>query len=53
VLHVHNLNHVEINVSVTLNSLNGIDNKLSEWVGKTWMNLSVEGSAGNLNEKIS
>jgi hypothetical protein len=52
VLHVHDLNHVQIDSAILLNGLDGIDNVLSEWVGQGWMDLGVEGSAGNLNQQI-
>jgi len=52
VLHVHDLNHVQIDIAILLNALDGVDNILSEWVGKGWVDLGVEGSAGNLNQEI-
>ena len=52
-LHVHDLDHVKIDMSVTLDSFDGIDDELGQWVGQSWVDLGVEGSAANFDQKIS
>ena len=47
VLHVHDLNHMEIDVSFLFNAFNSIDNDVSQWVSNLRMDFSLEGSFSN------
>ena len=62
VLHVHNLNHVQIDWSLGVlivalswsgNGLNCINQNIAHWVGQFWMNFRVERGLGDVDEKIS
>lgn len=63
VLHVHNLNHVKINLSfdtfilvtwsLLSDGLNGINQDLAKWISQTWMNFSAQRRSRNIDEKLS
>lgn len=52
VLHVHDLNHVKINLSfftfffvtwsLLSDGLNGINQDLAKWISQTWMNFGAQ-----------
>ena len=62
VLHVHDLDHVEINIwgfhlalnlTWSRNGLNCIDEDFAEWVSNIWVDLGVQGGTGNIDEELS
>ena len=54
VLHVHQLNHVQVDRLVLPgNALDGIDNHFAEGVRQLRSNLSVKGSASNFDEEVT
>jgi hypothetical protein len=53
VLHVHDFDHMEINLIVTSDGFHGIDDDLSEWVGNSGVDLGVQGGACNADQEIS
>ena len=53
VLHVHDFNHVQVDTLVTSDRLHGVDNNLSERVGDGWVDLGVEGGAGDIEKQVT
>jgi len=53
VLHVHELNHVKINLAFAGDGVNGVDNDFGEGVGECGGDLGVEGSAGDFEEEVT
>jgi len=53
VLHVHDFNHVQVNALFTHDGLHSVDNDLREWVGDGWVNFSIEGGAGDVEEQVT
>jgi hypothetical protein len=52
VLHVHDLYHVQVNVSVFLNEVNSIDNDLGQGVSDLRMDFGIQRGSGNTHEKF-
>ena len=53
VLHVHDLNHVQVDALVAFNALHGVHNDFGEGVGDRGVDLGVEGGFGNLDQKVA
>jgi hypothetical protein len=53
VLHVHELNHVEIDLVIAGNAVDSINDDLGEGVSESGGNLGVEGGAGNFEEEVA
>ena len=53
VLHVHDLDHMEINTVVSHDGLDGINADFGKRVGDGGVDLGVEGSAGDLHEHVT
>jgi len=62
VLHVHDLDHMEIdvwsnhfifNLTRSSDGLNGINEDFTEWVSNIWVDLGVQGGTGNIDEELS
>jgi len=53
VLHVHELNHVEVEAVVTLNALDGIHDDFSQWHCELGVDLGLEGGVADFDEELS
>jgi hypothetical protein len=53
VLHVHELDHVEVETVVTSDSVDGIDDDFSEGVSKSRVNLGLEGGVADFHEEFT
>jgi len=53
VLHVHDLNHVEVDAVIAGDALDGVDDDFGEGVCDGGVDLSVERGAGNANKEIA
>jgi hypothetical protein len=53
VLHVHELDHVEIETVVTSDSVDSIDNDFSEGVSESRVNLGLEGGVADFHEEFT
>jgi len=53
VLHVHELDHVEIETVVTVDGLDGIDNNFSQWDSESGVDLGLEGGVADFHEELT
>ncbi len=53
VLHVHDFDHMEIDLIIAHNSFDGINNDFSKRVSDRWVDLSVKRAAGDADEEVS